>query len=334
VPRVGTTQKSEEALEEAITALLPTEKSPLFKVAHSHFSQFGKLLRGRTAWAVSEAVTLSPACAQNWAVSIELMHNASLVHDDICDRDEHRRHHSTVFSSFGTPLAICFGDWLVARSFEAAYRATSQAPSAEARAAVPLLASSMINLSEGQAAEFTGKPILTWEAYDQVVAKKTIPLILTSITGPLLLAGADRYLPPAERASHAAGLAFQMANDMLDVLGQDGSAAAFNDLRRRAPNAVTVSFRSQLLNSNKAAFDAWMATPADDDIQPWVEQMLETSALEICTARLQEQLNICRQECDVLPVQIQSALTPLVTYLEHATTSVRARATDTARICV
>ena len=320
---VAATADPRTRLEDAITALLPAPQSPLHEVAHFHFSRFGKLLRGRTALAVAAAVGLDDARALHWALAVELMHNASLVHDDICDRDEQRRHRSTIFSAFGTPLAICFGDWLVARSFEAA---TAAVADGQGGAAFAALAAAMRRLSEGQAAEFTGAPVLTWQTYDQVVGEKTAPLSLAPIEGPLMLAGADRHLAPVRRAIHALGLAYQMSNDMLDVLGKDGGAAAYNDLRRRAPNAVSVSFRSLLVNGHRAAFDAWMSSPAGDDIEPWAEQIAATGALEICAQRLQEQLDICRRECADLPDGLRAALSPLVSYLEKATAATRARA--------
>ncbi|MEC8281911.1 MAG: hypothetical protein VX021_08180, partial [Pseudomonadota bacterium] len=96
--------------------------------------------------------------------------------------------------------------------------------------------------------------------------------------------------------------------------------------RRRAPNAVSVSFRSLLVNGHRAAFDAWMSSPAGDDIEPWAEQIAAAGALEICAQRLQEQLDICRRECADLPDGLRAALSPLVSYLEKATAATRARA--------
>ena len=96
--------------------MLPGEGHPLFNVTKTHFAEFGKMLRGTTSLTVSNAVGLDQDVGLNWALAVELMHNASLVHDDVCDEDEFRRDHPTVFAIHGAPLAICFGDWLVAKS--------------------------------------------------------------------------------------------------------------------------------------------------------------------------------------------------------------------------
>ena len=314
-------------LQQAITNILPSANTALHEVAHFHFNEFGKLLRGQTALAVSAAVDLDPKRALQWALAVELMHNASLVHDDICDRDERRRDRLTIFSAFGTPLAICFGDWLVAQSFEAALAAVGD-NSAHGVAAVAGLAKVMGRLSVGQADEFTGVPVLTWPAYEQVVCRKTVPLILAPIEGPLELAGHDSDLLTVRRAIRALGIAYQMANDILDVLGQDGSAGAFGDLHRRAPNAVLVSFRNQLVNGSRSAFDAWMAAPTTDETPYGAEQMIATGALAHCARRLQDQINTCQMHCADLPLALQTALAPLLGYLEKTTNVARSRAAE------
>ena len=94
---------------------LPEKGHSLHQVASYHFKDFGKMLRGTTSLAIASAIELNQDAAINWALSVELMHNASLVHDDVCDEYSQRRHIPTIFANFGGPLAICFGDWLVAK---------------------------------------------------------------------------------------------------------------------------------------------------------------------------------------------------------------------------
>ena len=162
------TRSSRSALEDGIKSILPLPQNPLHSIAHYHFRRFGKLLRGRTALKVSKFVRIEPSAALNWALAVELMHNASLVHDDICDQDESRHDYPTIFSAFGTPSAVCFGDWLVARSFELAIKSVS---SDKGVAAIESLAAAMRFLSEGQSSEFNQIPILDWSAYEEVVSK-------------------------------------------------------------------------------------------------------------------------------------------------------------------
>ena len=303
---------NQNLLEDGIRSVLPSPQNPLHSIAHFHFRRFGKLLRGRTALKVSTTVGLKRSAALNWAIAVELMHNASLVHDDICDQDTDRHHHPTIFSAFGTPSAVCFGDWLVARSFELAIKSVS---SDKGVSAIDRLATAMRFLSEGQSSEFNQKPVLNWSAYDEVVGKKTTPLLLAPIEGPLLLSGRKESLPSIRRVVCAMGRAYQMSNDILDAVGGDGNKMTFKDLERRAPNAVLVSFRNLLINGHQTAFDEWMSAHGQDDLSYWKKEVIKSSALEVCTDRLKDQINICRRECEGLPAELKASLNPLLDFL-------------------
>ena len=81
-------------------------------------------------------------------------------------------------------------------------------------AAIDSLAAAMRFLSEGQSSEFNQIPVLNWSAYDEVVGKKTTPLLLAPIEGPLLMSGRKGYLPSVRRVVRAMGRAYQISNDM------------------------------------------------------------------------------------------------------------------------
>ena len=299
-------------IENGIRSVLPTPTNPLHSIAHFHFRRFGKLLRGRTSLKVSTTLGIDSSDALNWALAVELMHNASLVHDDICDQDTSRHHHPTIFSAFGTPSAVCFGDWLVARSFELAIKSVR---SDKGVSAIDSLAAAMRVLSEGQSSEFNQIPVLNWKDYDEVVSKKTTPLLLAPIEGPLLMAGRKECLPSIRRVVCAIGRAYQMSNDILDAVGGYGNKVAFRDLERRAPNAVLVSFRNLLINGHRTAFDEWMSAYGRDDFSYWRKEVIESTALEICTDRLKDQIDFCHRECDRLPGDLKASLEPLLNFL-------------------
>ena len=307
------TESSRNLLEDGIRSVLPLPQNPLHSIANFHFRRFGKLLRGRTALKVSTTVGIKRSVALNWALAIELMHNASLVHDDICDQDTNRHHHPTIFSAFGTPSAVCFGDWLVARSFELAIKSVS---SDKGVAAIGSLAAAMRFLSEGQSSEFNQIPVLNWSAYDEVVSKKTTPLLLAPIEGPLLMSGRKEYLPSVQRVVRAMGRAYQISNDIRNAVGGGDGEVAFKDLQRRAPNAVLVSFRNLLINGHQTAFDEWMSSHGQDDLYYWKKEVINSSALEICTDRFKDQINICQRECDSLPSDLKASFEPFLDFLD------------------
>ena len=297
------------------SSVLPKKGHELHDIAEFHFKDFGKLLRGSSSLAISNAVNLNTEASINWALSVELMHNASLVHDDVCDNDSHRRQNLTVFAKFGPALAICFGDWLVAKSFEHAVISINQSGK-KSNDAIILLSSVMANLSKGQAREFIGKPVLDWDSYNNLVNGKTTPLLAAAIEGPFLLANEFDHLDDIRNIIQALGMSYQISNDILDVLGKDGSSMAFNDLMRKAPNAVSITFRDKLKNGHKIDFDRWMRNSNSDTFVNWSDEIKNNGAIESCVGKLNHYLQISDHYLSKLPDTLQDALLPIITYLE------------------
>ena len=303
-------------LKNHLISILPEKGHSLHQVASYHFKDFGKMLRGTTSLAIASAIELNEDSAINWALSVELMHNASLVHDDVCDEDSQRRHNPTIFANFGAPLAICFGDWLVAKSFEHAALAAKECKGG-ASSIITLLSNVMAKLSSGQAREFSGGPILDWVGYDNVVNGKTVPLLAAAVEGPLLLASQYQFFDDIKRCIESLGIGYQISNDILDALGKDGSEEAFNDLHRRAPNAVSITFRDTLKNGHRLQFDNWMNSEPQTENIDWASQINENGAIDNCVKQLKQHLECSRFHRSRLPHNLQQALLPLVTYLER-----------------
>ena len=297
--------------------MLPGEGHPLSSVTKTHFAEFGKMLRGTTSLTVSKAVGLNQDIGLNWALAVELMHNASLVHDDVCDEDEFRRDHPTVFAIHGAPLAICFGDWLVAKSFECATLAAKECRG-DSLTAITLISKVMSELSVGQAKEFIGEPILDWESYDTLVSSKTVPLLSAAVEGPILLSNRTEYFETVRNFVHSLGLGYQISNDISDALGRDGSNKPFSDLYRGAPNAVSITFRDTLKNGHRLEFEEWVRNKFRLNHTNWLTEIRQNGAVDICTQQLQQYIGACHQYKSDLPKELQKALSPLVSYLEQS----------------
>ena len=82
-----------------------------------HNKSKGKWIRARLALASGGLLGLSSQTYIKWAVVCELIHSASLLHDDICDKDSMRRGKKSLWKEFGIPAAACMGDYLIAESF-------------------------------------------------------------------------------------------------------------------------------------------------------------------------------------------------------------------------
>lgn len=333
------------ALSRYLMENLPPEGHPLAASAHHHFANTGKLLRGMTALLSAQALGVSAPAALAWALAVEFMHNASLVHDDICDHDVVRRNRESVWKVFGIQQAICFGDWLVAESFRHAAQADSLAKldeqaqtgrvnaGADAASCVALLSGHMAALSTGQAAEFIFDTYPDWAGYQDIVAQKTMPLMLAPVEGAIHLRGdvhdslKSEGLQAIKGIFACLGLAYQIANDVKNFLGTDGARRINGDLHRRAPNAVMVLFRDGLVNGSLHEFDDWLlaagsetearienSNTADDADHDWPEKVMSVGIPQAVA-----QMNLCLANVDDylphIPARLADVLFPLTVYL-------------------
>lgn len=193
----------------------------------------GKRLRPVLTYAAAEAMGVAPQRVTPFAAAVELIHTYSLVHDDLpcMDDDDERRGQPTVHKVYGEAVAVLAGDALQAEAFtfllEGDDSVSPEAipPEALLAAARDLsLAAGSRNLVGGQvddlAFELVGED--DEARIESVHARKSAALIAVSITGGARLAGAsEECLGRFERFGKAVGIAFQIADDLLDADEQE-----------------------------------------------------------------------------------------------------------------
>ena len=194
----------------------------------------GKAVRPALALLSAEAVGSSWDAALPGAVAVELVHNFSLLHDDVMDRDRERRHRATAWAVFGEPAAILAGDALLVL----AYRTLLERPSRARVAAANALSESTARMIAGQSedVEFEADDTITVGRCLRMMGDKTGALLscAASIGAVLAEAPEPRVEALAAFGSHL-GLAFQAVDDLLGIWGDPevtGKPAA-NDLRER-----------------------------------------------------------------------------------------------------
>ena len=158
--------------------------------------------------------------------AVELVHTATLVHDDLIDRAEYRRGRTAAWARHGPEAARAAGDYLFARAF-AELAATGD------QAAVRVLAGATLALARGEALQRaqTHDPETSVESYLERCALKTGKLFEAAC---LLGSGGDRWLG---EFGLALGIAFQIADDILDCSGEtlETGKVAGTDLREGTP---------------------------------------------------------------------------------------------------
>jgi geranylgeranyl pyrophosphate synthase len=187
----------------------------------------GKRLRPLLVFLAAPADREPPYVA---GVSVELVHMATLVHDDLIDRAGYRRGRASAWARFGPGAARAAGDYLFARAF------AEIAATGDARA-VSTLASACLSLARGEALQRAQAhdPETSVESYLERCALKTGKLFEAAC---LLGAGATRAeAPDFAEFGLALGIAFQIADDILDCTGDtiDTGKIAGTDLREGTP---------------------------------------------------------------------------------------------------
>ncbi len=303
-------------ISDFITSALPQKGHPLAEPAAHHFARPGKMLRARLALSSAKRLGADKTAALHWAAAVELLHNASLVHDDMCDDDATRRGRPSVWSIYGRNTALALGDWLIAQSFSYAAKAAALGKSP---VLVSLLADHMAATTKGQALEFVQKTYPAWDAYLEICTGKTAPLFVAPVEGVAHLAGREDVIPALMRFFTAVGAAYQIANDIQNVTGTDGAFKPASDLVRRTPNAVIVTYRSLLTGELLDGFSNWLASDDQSRARHWHQAILSSGALALTAEHMMGIVEEAERLIDDLPEDCAQIVKPIHAQLVKAT---------------
>ncbi|WP_135667475.1 polyprenyl synthetase family protein [Halorhabdus rudnickae] len=251
----------EERLEDLLSSVEPGE---LERELEDVVLAGGKRVRPTVTLLVCEAAGGDPEDAVDFAVGVELVHNASLVVDDIIDESELRRGSPSAWSAFGHGPAIVASDGLLGEAFalfssdERAMRAVSEA---------------MVDLGEGEATELVASPENERE-YRGLARRKTGALFRAAAELGAIAADADAHIIEAYgEYAERVGIAFQMRDDVLDATSdaeQLGKPAG-HDRQMERPSIVQVTDLSPAEADERAheeserALDRLRALSAEND---------------------------------------------------------------------
>ncbi|ROT29777.1 polyprenyl synthetase family protein [Micromonospora sp. HM5-17] len=175
------------------------------------------------------------------AVAVELVHNFSLLHDDVIDGDRERRHRPTAWAAFGIGPAILAGDALLGLADEV----ICAAPDVDVRAGLATLHTAIRRLIAGQAAdvEFEHRSDVTLDECLAMARDKTAALLACSATlGAVLCGASPAVVDGLARYGERLGLAFQLVDDLLGIWGEPAVTGkpVLADLRARKKSVPVV----------------------------------------------------------------------------------------------
>ncbi|WP_174518301.1 polyprenyl synthetase family protein [Streptomyces vietnamensis] len=240
---------STPVLRAAVDRLAP----PMDTVAAYHFgwidahgnptdADSGKAVRPALALMSAEAAGAAPEVGIPGAVAVELVHNFSLLHDDLMDGDEQRRHRDTVWKVHGPAQAILVGDALSALANEMLL----ELGTVEAGRATRRLTTANRKLIDGQAQDisYEHRERVTVEECLEMEGNKTGALLACAASIGAVLAGCDdRTADKLEEYGYHLGLAFQAVDDLLGIWGDPEATGkqTWSDLRQRKKSLPVVA---------------------------------------------------------------------------------------------
>ena len=225
----------------------------------------GKAVRPTLALLSAELAGAPADVAVPGAVAVELVHNFSLLHDDVMDRDTERRHRPTVWALWGDSCAILTGDALLGLAAEVLLESGSPHRTAAARE----LMVATRELIRGQVAdlEFETRTEVSLEECLSMADGKTGALLAASTCIGAVLAGAPAEVVSALRDhGRHLGAAFQLVDDLLGIWGEpaDTGKPVLSDLRARKK---TLPVTYVLCRGGRTAEElaAWYRTPPGEE---------------------------------------------------------------------
>jgi len=235
----------------------------------------GKRLRPSLAVLSAEAVGRDMEVAIPGAVAVELIHNFSLIHDDIIDGDKERRHRPSAWTAFSIEDALIAGDALHTLAFQVLLEENTP----ERVQAARRLVDATTTMISGQAADMTfdDLPTVSFEECLKMEAAKTGALLGYSSSVGAILSGADKNTCNAlEVFGYELGLAYQAVDDVLGIWGDPKITGkpAGNDLREKK-KSMPVSIVLSANNSDSEKLLEIFSTKEDLD----EEEIVRASAL-------------------------------------------------------
>lgn len=184
-------------------------------IGHYIVDAGGKRLRPLLVLLVAGALGAIDRRQISFSTIIEFIHTATLLHDDVVDLSNLRRGRATANAKWGNAPSVLVGDFLYSRAFQLLVELGDMR-------LMQLMADTTNTIAEGEVLQLTkaGDPSTTEEAYFSVIECKTAVLFAAAAQGAALLANADTQLcDRLHRYGLHLGIAFQLADDVLDYLG-------------------------------------------------------------------------------------------------------------------
>jgi octaprenyl-diphosphate synthase len=292
-----------------------TNELPMIEQVSGHLLQMrGKMFRPTLSLLASETASAPEPRVVTVAAVVELMHLASLVHDDSVDHSALRRGLPTVNSLFSHQVSVIMGDFLYSRALEALVALADIDM-------MRVLTSVSTQLTVGEMRQLAAVEALAFSEadYEALIQAKTASLLGAACeTGAMC--GASQYREPLRRYGERLGMAFQVADDMLDYTGSSDETGKPSglDLREQKVTLPLILALPRFSPAARATVDALFATdsPTDDQVDEVIALTAEAGGIEGARQRGEEYARQAEDALDGLPdTPARAALADAILYV-------------------
>ncbi|MEM1348803.1 MAG: polyprenyl synthetase family protein [Myxococcota bacterium] len=289
-------------IDEVARASTP-EGSSLVGMNAYHMTTGGKRLRALLPLATAQCFGEEPGAMIPFGAACEMLHNATLVHDDLQDGDTVRRDQPTVWVKYGEARAINLGDAMLYFTLMLIDRL--DVPASKRHATSLRLVRETLRVIDGQEREFLLKDFGDEvspgvDAYFRMVEGKTSGLFALPVVGAAELCGAQAdVLGRLQEATRHLGVIFQIQDDILDLFGDKGRGARGSDIGEGKISMLVVHALEHAVGVD-AAWLKGLLRRAREDVRPEditrAIALVETSgALAASLAELDRRAQIVRE---------------------------------------
>jgi len=208
--------------ERLLSYLEEGEPEKLLKAVRHYPESGGKRLRPVLAMLVADAISGDTERVLPFACSLEIVHNFTLIHDDVMDGDMVRRGRPAIHALFDVPTAIIAGDAMFARGFEVL--AMTDVPPERMRELFTIVARTVWEIAEGQQLDidFENSGQVTVDQYLNMIEKKTAVLFACAAKGAAIIAeGTGEQEKNMHEYARLLGLGFQIWDDVLGITADE-----------------------------------------------------------------------------------------------------------------
>lgn len=295
------------AVERVLEEEIRSDVKAAYAISGHTLSAGGKRLRPALVVLCARASAgIFPArTVHSSAAAAELIHMASLIHDDVVDGSEERRGRPTANAAFGNQISVLVGDYLLAKSIYLAAREGNLD-------VIRVFSYVTIGLSEGEVLQLSSRGDLetSEETYRKIIDKKTAGFIAGCCEiGAMLAEASDEVRATLADYGMKCGLAFQIADDLLDYVGdpRETGKALDGDLREGKLTLPLILALREAPPERRNQLESMLADPeelTEDDIKVVHDSIAECDGYARASAVAAEYASQAKRALDIVPASV------------------------------